>query len=76
MSIFNFNQNDSLNYLSKMKKVESYMLKGNSITDEIARNKFHAHRLASIIHRLRKKYNIKTELIKQGNTRYAKYRML
>jgi hypothetical protein len=71
MKLFNFTTEES-----KAKKVEQYLLKGNSLTDEMARNKFHAHRLASIINRLRKKYNIETELIKQGNTRYAKYRML
>ena len=62
--------------MSKIAKVFAHLKKGKTITSWQAFEQFHATRLADIIFKLRSKgCNINTELVEDGKTRYAGYRM-
>jgi hypothetical protein len=62
--------------MTKIDQVFSHLKKGKTLTSWQAFEMFRATRLADIVLRLRcKGYNISTELIKDGKTRYARYRM-
>lgn len=62
--------------------IKRYLLEGHTITPIIAENKFHCHRLSSVIHRLRKEgMNIKTIMCCEYDAdgekySYAKYRLI
>lgn len=63
---------------TKTSEVLKYMRSHKCISDRIARDKFGASRLGSIIFNLRKQYDIETEICyekdRYGNTcSYAKY---
>ena len=59
---------------TQRERIEEYMLSGNSITQIEALEKFGCFRLASVIHRIRKKRFVYTTMItnKYGN-QFAKY---
>ncbi len=61
---------------SQRKMCEEWLLKGNTITPLEALNMFGSLRLSSIIFDLRKKYIIKTEMIKIKNKRIARYSLI
>lgn len=66
--------------MRKKKKVELvyyWLAKGNSITSIEAFDKWRVTRLADIVHELRTRYclPVMTELVQDGRTRFARYRM-
>ena len=63
---------------TKIGAILKYLLRYGSITDPIARTKFHTNRLSAFIHVLRQRdYNIKTVMCtgrdEFGKYEYAKY---
>lgn len=63
---------------TKINEILRYLLRYGSITDPIARTKFHTNRLSAFIHVLRQRgYNIKTVMCtgrdEFGKYEYAKY---
>jgi hypothetical protein len=62
--------------MSKTAAVLAHLKKGKTITSWQAFEKFRATRLADIIFKLRGQgYNIGTELVEDGSTRFARYRL-
>lgn len=65
---------------TKTKQVKEYLLQGNVITDTIAYEVFHLHRLSSVIHNLRQRgMNIETKMkvgrdINGNRCDYGEYR--
>ena len=59
---------------TQRERIEEYMLAGNSITQMEALEKFGCFRLASVIHRIRKKRFVYTKLItNKYNNQFANY---
>ena len=56
--------------------VEKHLKRYGSITDLQCFLKFKGRRLSSVIHRLRKKMDIETIMVKQDGVFYAKYKLL
>lgn len=62
--------------MSKTAAVYNHLKKGKTITSWEAFTQFRATRLADIIFRLRNQgHKIGTELVDDGTTRFARYRM-
>lgn len=66
---------------TKINEILKYLLRYGSITDPIARTKFHTNRLSAFIHVLRQRgWNIKTEMCvgrdEFGRYEYAKYKLV
>jgi hypothetical protein len=66
---------------TKIGEILKYMLRYGSITDPIARTKFHTNRLSAFIHVLRQRgWNIQTEMCvgrdEFGRYEYAKYKLV
>ena len=66
---------------TKINEILKYMLRYGSITDPIARTKFHTNRLSAFIHVLRQRgWNIQTEMCvgkdEFGRYEYAKYKLV
>ena len=64
--------------MTKIGAILKHLMRYGSITDPVARNKYHTNRLSGFIHVLRKRgYNIKTEMCTGrdmfGKYEYAKY---
>ena len=58
---------------TKLGDIQKYLLRYGSITDPVARTKFHTNRLSAFIHVLRQRgWNIKT-VICTGKDEYGKY---
>lgn len=54
-------------------KVRARLLDGKTITDAQCRALFKGTRLAAAIHRLRKEFDIETEMVYHKGDQYAKY---
>jgi len=62
---------------SKTERILNWLQKGKSITPIQAWERFGSYRLSSVINRLRKRgHNITTELIDDGDSTFAKYRLV
>jgi hypothetical protein len=51
-------------------------LQSQSITGLEAWKQYGVYRLSSLINRLRKTHNIKTEMVTEGETQFAKYTLI
>jgi hypothetical protein len=56
--------------------VMHHLMRQKTLTSQQAWHRWNITRLADVIHELRTRYglNIQTEMIRSGNTRYARYR--
>lgn len=63
--------------MSKTAAVFAHLKRGRSITSYQAFTQFRATRLADIVFRLRGHgHNVTTEMVEDGTTRYARYRLV
>lgn len=62
--------------MKKIKLIEEHLLSGQAITGLTALRAFGYYRLSDGILKLRKKYDIQTDMIKNGKTRYASYKLI
>ena len=61
------------NYESQTSKIKEHLLKGFGISHMYALKQFGCARLAARIHTLKKTMNIKTEMVRHDNKRFARY---
>ena len=62
---------------SQEQKILSWLKQGRRLTPIQALNKFGCFRLSARIKNLRNQgHNISTEIVKNGNTRFARYRLV
>jgi len=60
--------------MSKQELVKKHLLEGKTITHLEAERLYHHSRVSSTIHRLREKgYNVKTDMITDGESEFALY---
>ena len=59
--------------MSKQKQVERHLLSGKTLTQRGAIVLCGAYRLADIVHKMRRRIAVETNLIQQGPSRYAQY---
>ena len=61
---------------TEQEQIKNFLQKGGRITPMMALRMYGCMRLAVVIERLRKRgYDIKTEMVTEGNKRFAKYSM-
>lgn len=56
--------------------IRNHLKSGRGITQAYAYEKYRCFRLASIINRLRKEMNIKTEILEYGGVRFGRYTLV
>ena len=60
---------------SKQEQIRQHLLSGRSITGLEALQMFGVYRLSSVIHRLRERHQIATDMVNVDGVEYASYRM-